>query len=115
MNSRKSEAKIEEWLNGRIKAIGGISYKFVSPGNPGVPDRIYLMPDGRVYFVELKTEIGRLANIQKWQGRRIREMGCRYYVIKGMQQAEDFIREVTDEVRAARLSDVRDPETDGAS
>ena len=95
MSSRKyDESKIEEWLNGQIKELGGISYKFVSPMNPGVPDRIYLMPGGAVWFVELKTEIGRLANIQKWQGKRIREMGCRYRVIKGMQQARDFVEEL---------------------
>lgn len=101
MNSRKSEAQIEEWLNMQIKALSGISYKFVSPSNPGVPDRIYLLPGGVVYFVELKTEIGRLANIQKWQGKRIQEMGCRYRVIKGMQQARDFIEELKDEVHTA--------------
>ena len=101
MNSRRSEAKIEEWLNGQIQALGGVSYKFVSPMNPGVPDRIYLMPGGIVWFVELKTEIGRLANIQKWQGERIRNMGCRYRVIKGMAQAREFVKEVmADEVRA---------------
>lgn len=95
MSSRKyDESKIEEWLNGQIKELGGISYKFVSPMNPGVPDRIYLMPGGEVWFVELKTEIGRLASIQKWQGKRIRAMGCRYRVIKGMQQARDFVEEL---------------------
>jgi len=90
----RPEAKIEEWLNEKVKAMGGVSYKFVSPMNPGVPDRIYLMPGGVVWFVELKTEIGRLANIQKWQGERIRNMGCRYRVIKGMDQAREFVKEL---------------------
>ena len=99
MNSRKSEAQIEQWLNEQIKSIGGISYKFVSPNNPGVPDRIYLLPGGTVWFVELKTEIGRLARIQKWQGERIRKMGCRYRVIRGMDDARAFVKEVmTDEI-----------------
>ena len=104
MSSRKSsqpEAKIEAWLNERVKELGGISYKFVSPMNPGVPDRIYLFPGGRVYFVELKTEIGRLANIQKWQGKRIRETGCRYRVVKGMAQAREFVEELKNEIHTA--------------
>lgn len=102
MSSRISEAKIEQWLNEQIRSMGGVSYKFVSPNNPGVPDRIYLLPGGVVWFVELKTEIGRLANLQKWQGRRIREMGCRYRVIHGMEEARAFVKEVmADEVPTA--------------
>ena len=88
------ESQIEKWLNGKIKELGGISFKFTSPGNPGVPDRIYIFPEGAVYFVELKTEIGRLANIQKWQGKRLQEMGCRYRVIRGMEQAKEFVNEL---------------------
>lgn len=97
MSSRRysrPESRIEEWLNGQIKALGGISYKFVSPMNPGVPDRIYLLPGGTVWFVELKTEIGRLANLQKYQGRRIREAGCNYRVVKGMEEAREFVEEL---------------------
>lgn len=97
MNSRKykqPEAKIDEWLNDQVKKLGGISYKFVSPMNPGVPDRIYIMPGGTVWFVELKAEFGRLANIQKWQGERIRAMGCNYRVVKGMDAAREFVKEV---------------------
>lgn len=60
------EKEIEAWLNKKIKELGGLSFKFVSPNNPGVPDRIYIFPGGHVYFVELKTEIGQMSNIQKW-------------------------------------------------
>ena len=101
MSSRRNsqpEARIEAWLNERIKELAGISYKFVSPMNPGVPDRIYILPGGSVWFVELKTEIGRLANIQKWQGERIRKMGCRYRVIKGMDEARQFVEELKSEI-----------------
>lgn len=92
--SRKSEESIEKWLNEQVKEIGDISYKFVSPpDNPGVPDRIYIFPDGVVWFVELKTEIGRMSSIQKWQRERISGMGCNYELIKGMEQARAFIRD----------------------
>lgn len=37
-----------------IKKLGGIAYKWVSPGRDGVPDRICVMPDGRIIFIELK-------------------------------------------------------------
>ncbi len=93
-----SESKIEIWLNNRIKKMGGRSYKFVSPGNPGVPDRIYLLPNGRVYFVELKRLTGKLSNVQLWQRKQFQKMGCNYRVIYGMEQAKGFIRELKDEI-----------------
>lgn len=89
-----SERDIEKWLTAQIKQLNGISYKFVSPGNPGVPDRIYLLPGGRVWFVEVKTSTGRLTDLQRKQGDRIMKQGCRYRVIKGMAEARMFIAEI---------------------
>lgn len=92
------EKDIESWLNKRVREIGGISFKFVSPNNPGVPDRIYIFPGGRVYFVELKTEMGRMSNIQKWQRQRLQDMGCRFHLVKGMEQAKEFINDLKHEI-----------------
>lgn len=92
------EKDIEQWLNKKVESLGGLSFKFVSPNNPGVPDRIYILPKGKVFFVELKTEIGRMSNIQKWQRERLRKMGCRFYLVKGMEQAREFVRELEDEI-----------------
>ena len=47
------EHEIERKLVDAVKAKGGICWKFVSPGTAGVPDRIILMPNGRIAFVEL--------------------------------------------------------------
>ena len=46
------ERNIERKLVNGVKAMGGIAYKWVSPGNTGVPDRIVIFPDGKVEFVE---------------------------------------------------------------
>ena len=59
------ESSIESYLVRKVKEHGGLCYKFVSPGNPGVPDRIIITPTGKTVYVELKTEIGRLAKVQK--------------------------------------------------
>lgn len=100
-NQGMLESKIEAWLNDQIKKLGGKSYKFVSPGNPGVPDRIYLFPQGRVYFVELKRVIGKLSNVQVWQREQFLSMGVDFRIIYGMEQAKDFIKELKNEVHAA--------------
>ena len=58
------ESEIEARLVRGVKALGGVAYKFVSPGNVGVPDRVVVLPGGRVIFVELKAEGGRLSPMQ---------------------------------------------------
>ena len=47
----------------RVKALGGHAYKFVSPSNRGVADRLVVLP-GVVWFVEVKAEGGRLSPLQ---------------------------------------------------
>jgi len=49
------ESQIEKYLTARVKAAGGLCWKFTSPGMPGVPDRIAMLPGGRIVFVELKA------------------------------------------------------------
>ncbi len=93
------EIEIEDWLTDQIKKLGGKSYKFISPDNPGVPDRIYLFPGGKVYFVELKRIIGKLSGVQVWQREQFQEMGCDFRVIYGMNSAKDFVKELKGAVR----------------
>lgn len=88
------EREIEQRMVKEVKKRGGLCYKFVSPNNPGVPDRIVITPTGRVIFVELKTEIGRLSRIQQWQRSEIQKRGADIRVIKGWDAAKAFIEEV---------------------
>ena len=48
------EKDIEKSLISRTKQRHGKAYKWVSPGNSGVPDRIVVLPGGKVGFCELK-------------------------------------------------------------
>jgi hypothetical protein len=57
------ERDIEVYLVKRVKALGGHAYKFVSPSNRGVADRLVVLP-GVVWFVEVKAEGGRLSPLQ---------------------------------------------------
>lgn len=48
------ERDIEKKLIRPIRELGGLCLKFETPGYTGVPDRIILLPGGRVVFVETK-------------------------------------------------------------
>jgi VRR-NUC domain. len=89
-----TEVQIEAKMVRMIRDRGGLCYKFVSPSNPGVPDRIVITPDGRTIYIELKTEIGRLAKIQQWQLEEMRKRNADVRVLKGMEQVDQFLREV---------------------
>lgn len=88
------ESSIEARLVRMVRDRGGLCYKFVSPGNPGVPDRIVITPAGRTVYVELKTEVGRLAAIQKWQHDEMRKRGADVRTLKGLDQVKAFVEEV---------------------
>lgn len=90
----EKESSIERYLVRKVKEHGGLCYKFVSPGNPGVPDRLVILPDGRVIFVELKTDVGRLAKVQKWQRSEMTKRRADVRVLYGRDAVEDFLREV---------------------
>lgn len=88
------EKEIERRMTQMVRQRGGLCYKFVSPSNPGVPDRIVITPEGRVVFVELKTKIGRLSNIQKWQRSEMQKRGVDVRVVKGWAAAKALVEEV---------------------
>lgn len=88
------ESQIEKRLVQLVCQRGGLCYKFVSPGNRGVPDRIVITPDGRVFFVELKTTTGLLEKIQRWQIDEMRKRGCDVRTIRGLDEVKAFVEEV---------------------
>lgn len=62
-----------------VKKLGGMCLKFESPGFNGVPDRIIIMPGGRIYFAELKDAGRKERPRQKLVQGLMRDMGCRVF------------------------------------
>jgi len=89
-----SESKIERALVQGVKERNGMCLKFVSPGLSGVPDRIVLTPDGRVYFVELKADRGRVAAIQRYVISEMQRRKADVRVLKGLDEVQSFLGEV---------------------
>ena len=89
-----AEKEIERRMCELIKMRGGLTYKFISPGNSGAPDRIVITPTGSVWFVELKTEKGKLTKLQRHQLAELEKRGANTRVIFGLKAAIDFVEEV---------------------
>lgn len=92
--SIRREANVERSFCNRLRKAGCLVYKFVSPGNDGVPDRIVVTPGGRVIFVELKTERGKLEPIQKFQIGRLQDHGQTVLVLHGTAEVDRFVFDV---------------------
>lgn len=88
------ERDIEEYLRKRVKAVGGAAYKWTSPGNSGVPDRIVIFPGGGVVFVELKAPGGKPTPLQLAQHKRLRALNCDVRIIDSKEQVDAFIKEL---------------------
>lgn len=85
------EKEIETYLRDQVKALGGKAYKFVSPGNAGVPDRLVLLPSGKIAFVELKATGKKATALQEAQHRKIRNLGFGVFVIDCKTEVDKFI------------------------
>lgn len=88
------ERNIEAYLRDSVKKAGGIAYKWVSPGNNGVPDRIVIIPGGKIIFVELKAPGKKPTALQQVQHDKLRALGCDVRVIDSREGVEDLIKEL---------------------
>lgn len=89
-----TEKDIEKILVIEIKKLGGRAYKWISPGNDGVPDRIVVLPGRPPIFVELKTDKGKLSTLQEIQIKRLRDLGQAVFVVKGINGLGQFFQDI---------------------
>ena len=89
-----TEKQIEQKLVNAVKAKGGLAPKFVSPGFDGVPDRIVLLPRGRIAFVELKAKGRKMRPLQVRRKRQLESLGFSVYCIDSPEQIGGIIDEI---------------------
>lgn len=89
-----TEREIEKKLVDGVRKLGGRAYKFVSPGNDGVPDRIVVLPGISPVFVELKTETGRLSSLQNVQIKKLKDLGQDVRILYGLEDVKRFLEEM---------------------
>ncbi len=88
------ESTIEKYLVQAVKARGGICPKWVSPGLDGIPDRMVLLPDGHMAFVEVKAPGKKPRPLQLARHRTLRRLGYKVYIIDGIEQIQPMLDEI---------------------
>lgn len=84
------ESDVEKYLRGEVKKLGGLALKFISPSMNGVPDRIVLLPGGRIFFVELKAKGQKARPLQLAVHRVFNNLGHNVYVLDSKEKVKEW-------------------------
>lgn len=97
-----SEKSIEDYLRLRVKQAGGRAYKFVSPGNAGVPDRLVALPEGRLAFVELKAPGKKPTSLQRKKMHELQKLGFLTTWVDSREAVDRILAALLEERTGAR-------------
>lgn len=91
------EQQIEQKLVQAVRKSGGMCLKFVSPNFDGMPDRLILLPGGKIAFAELKAPSKKPRPLQIARHNALMKLGFRVFVIDSAEQ----IGEILDEIQSS--------------
>ena len=97
----ESEKVLEAELRERCKALGWMCIKLTSQYQRGLPDRLILMPGGRVCFAEIKTTGKKPTALQRVTHERLRALGYRVEVVDTTESLDNLIVDLLYEVQGA--------------
>lgn len=89
-----AEKVLEQWFRTEVKKRGGLALKFTSPSFAGVPDRIVLFPQGRIYFVEMKSPGKKPTPVQRKVHAIFEKLGFPVWVLDNKESANKFFNEL---------------------
>lgn len=93
LKNRSEKSHEEKFRKGVLKR-GGKAYKFSSPSNSGVFDRLVVFPGNRVFFVELKKTGEKLSPLQTIFKQEVEAMGCQTFLVDSDETAQLFFHAV---------------------
>ena len=88
------ERSIEKRLVTEVKAIDGLCLKFTSPSMAGVPDRIVLLPEGKLGFVEVKAKGKKPRPLQVRRIKQLRSLGFKVFVLDDQKDIERILNKI---------------------
>ena len=86
------EKTIERKLVQAVRAMGGIAPKFISPGFDGMPDRVVLLPNGKIAFMEVKRHGEKPRPLQEARHGLLRRLGFKVYILDDEGQIQQILK-----------------------
>ena len=83
------ETKVEARFTRRVKGLGGWAIKIL-PSVSGLPDRMAIMPGGRVIFVELKAPKKTAAPHQTVVHAKLASLGCPVAILDTLEAVDSW-------------------------
>lgn len=85
------EKQIESSVCDYARSKGVLAYKFTSPARAAVPDRLFIAPDGRMWFCEFKREGQKPTPAQDREHTRLRQQKVNVFVIDNVIEGKNMI------------------------
>ncbi|PNY20052.1 VRR-NUC domain-containing protein [Streptococcus parauberis] len=92
------EKQVEQALVKAVKRVGGICPKFTSSGFAGVPDRLVLMPNGKLGFVEVKAPGKKPRSLQLFRMKQLTDLGFQCFVLDEIDQIPELLERIGGDV-----------------
>lgn len=99
----ESEKTLESSLVREVSRMGGKCLKYASSTTTGYPDRLVLLPEGCVFWVELKTTGRKPGKKQQLRHQELRDLGQVVYVVDSMSELEMAVALMNRAVIAERI------------
>ena len=88
------EKSIEQKLVAKVKKLGGICLKFISPGYDGMPDRLVLLPKGKIGFVEVKKKGMKPRPLQLARHKLLKGLGFKVFVLDDEKDIDEIVENI---------------------
>ena len=88
------ESLIEQHLVREVNRRDGLCLKFNSQSMTGIPDRIILMKNGTVGFVEVKQKGKKPRPLQKLRMKQLRRLGFKVYTLDEKEKIGEILDEI---------------------
>ena len=92
----KNEKQIEQKLVTETRKKGGLAVKFVYPGYAGMPDRLVLLPGGKLAFVEVKAPGKKPRMLQVKRHEKLRELGFQVFVLDATEDIPGLLETIAE-------------------
>ena len=89
----ENEKYLEKKLADEVKKLGGLSIKLLSTHFSGLPDRLCMLPEGKIFFAEIKTTKKKATKLQLLVHKKLEKLGFLVVVLDTSTQIKEILKE----------------------